>query len=55
MRFDPHFVLGVDQSASQREIRIAFCTRARECHPDKCGPEGKRKCYGAFPDASQCL
>ena len=48
MDFDPHAVLGVDRSASQREIRIAYCRRARECHPDKCGPEQSQQATERF-------
>lgn len=34
-RFDPHEVLGIDRTASQREIQSAYRARMQEYHPDK--------------------
>lgn len=37
---DPYRVLGVDPTATQREIRDAFRRRARMAHPDLAGDDG---------------
>ncbi|MCH2186293.1 DnaJ domain-containing protein, partial [Myxococcota bacterium] len=33
--FDPYTVLGIDRSASEKEIQSAYRARMQEYHPDK--------------------
>ena len=45
-RYDLYAILGVDASASSREIKLAFRARAFELHPDMNGPSGAADAHG---------
>ena len=50
---DPHKVLGVPSSATQREVKQAYRALALRYHPDTCQPGERAQAAAAFREVSE--
>ncbi|KAG4906112.1 hypothetical protein JHK85_058338 [Glycine max] len=40
MDFDLYDLLGIDNSCDQSQVKVAYCSLQKRCHPDNAGPAG---------------